>query len=225
MGGFGGPRPLPEDRLRCLRAQVVSQRSGPCGPGRRAVRGTPKGLRHRQAPQSGSWPPAPRKRGTGIVKIPEGVPDKTAPILAGKPHVRGARVSATFQRFDASRLSAPPARPPQSKPCEGVPHEVRQGRLLHCCAGNPCGTGSREHSDRLAAERWPRKRPGSRGSRIRGFPKEAPVRYSTEPRSVEVRRWGLHPHQGGTQREIREYLPRGCPHGDQPDRSRAEGEP
>lgn len=44
--------------------------------------------------------------------------------------------------------------------------------------------------------------------------KKLPCTTRPRSRSVEVRRWGLLPHQGGTQREIRGHCPRGCPLGD-----------
>jgi len=174
-------RPLPKDRRRCLRAQ--EPRGGPglsawcC----RAGRGTPKGLRLHQGPQSGSWLPAPRERGTGASESLEGPDEIRAHSGREVPSRGGVRALQSIQRCKLAGI-APLARPSQSELC-GVLPRVRQGA---CSAAAPDPCGSAGWSTPTALQRVGGLLRGRvRGVRARRFPKEAPVRNPTE---VEKRR-------------------------------------
>jgi len=124
VGGVRRSQPLPKDRRRLPSLSNSRRRFKPCGLMRAGTVGAPRrGSDVRQGPQSGSWLPIPRERGTGASESPGGGLTRSAPILAGKnPIVRGAEPLLSFQRLTLAGI-APLAQPPQSDLRRGVASE------------------------------------------------------------------------------------------------------
>jgi len=190
VGGGRRSRPLPKDRHRLPSRSDRGRRSGPCGPALARRSGLPEGApTFARAPRVDPGCQFPRKRGTGLVRIPwRGLDEIRAHSGREKPHRSGAlETLLPPSGFDASRhcsagLTSAERAPRGRKPRRGwVPAPLLRRTLAGRFAG-ALRTALRRSGGLLRGRVY--------DARVRGFPREAPVCNSTEAEEHRGREMG-----------------------------------